>query len=197
MAQRAAFDDMSRKSATDVAASAERWRNGLAALTTVITAGLLIKGPANAADLTFWWRVGLTTLFGAGILASIAGTWLALRAAAGVPTSMTFSDLVRRYGAVDLYRLLLADKAAQSLRRARICAVIALVLLGVGVLAWWWAPAATSALVQVDHAGGQACGTIVSSDNTGLRLATRDNTARTTIAWSTITSIKPVKNCME
>jgi hypothetical protein len=195
--EQAAFTAMAEKSQEDVTASAERWRTGLAGLTTVVTGGLLLKGPATAADVDVAWRAGLTVLFGLGIVASITGLWFALRAAAGVPTTVRFDALRRDYGTVRLYRLDVARRAALDLRRARRAALLAALLLATAILAWWWAPPRSPAgtIVTVTHGAEQSCGTVVDSDASGLRLATRDSPTRIAIPWASVTTLKPVTTC--
>lgn len=197
VSEQAVFDALSVASQDNITASAERWRTGLAGLTAIITGGLLIQGPTNAADLDPLWRAVLTGLFGLGIAASLRGFWLALRASAGVPTTLRFDELRRDYGTVALYRLHKARNAERDLGRARFAAVMSAMLLAGAVLTWWWAPASGSdgPSVIVDHAGQQSCGSIVASDATGLRLALDDNPSRATIAWVTIAQIKPTSSC--
>ena len=48
-------------------AAAEKWRTGLAAFVTIVTGGLLIKGPEAAADIERSWLVALTLLAAAGL----------------------------------------------------------------------------------------------------------------------------------
>lgn len=197
ISEQAVFDTLSTASQDNITASAERWRTGLAGLTAIITGGLLIQGPTNAADLDPLWRAILTGLFGLGIAASLRGFWLALRASAGVPTTLRFDDLRREFGTVALYRLHKARNAERDLGRARTAAAASAVLLAAAVLTWWWAPAGEpeGPTVVVDHSGQQSCGTVVDSDATGLRLALGDNPTRAIIAWTTITQIKPTDSC--
>jgi hypothetical protein len=195
ISEQAAFDAMSQTSLEDVTASAERWRTGLAGLTTLVTGGLLLKGPANAADLDLMWRVVLTVLFGLGIVASVAGLLFALRAAAGAPSGIRFETMRRDYGSVRLYRLDLAARAADNLRLARRAALTAAVLLAAAVLSWWWAPPNPGATVTVTAGSVQSCGVIVDSDAAGLRLAVKDTPTRVTVPWTGITSIKNTASC--
>jgi hypothetical protein len=191
------FDAMSLKSQEDVTASAERWRTGLAGLTAIITGGLLIKGPASAADLDIAWRAALTSLFGLGIASSVVGFWLALRASAGVPTTLRFDQLRRDFGSVRLYRLDKARLAERDLRRARAAALVSTGLLAVAVLTSWWAPAKPpdKPSFMFTHGGQQSCGTIVAGDASGIRLELDDNPTRITIPWPTITDLKPSAGC--
>lgn len=193
--EQAEFDAMSATSTENVTASAERWRNGLAGLTTVITGGLLLKGPADAADLDLRWLITLTALFGLGIAASVGGLWFALRAAAGVPGTVRFADLRARYGTVALYRLHIAQQAARDLTTARQAAIVAAVLLTAAILGWWWAPAPTNDSVTVTSGTTQSCGTIVDSDAGGLRLSTKDSPTRVTIPWASVTTIRTATSC--
>ncbi|MEJ2885210.1 hypothetical protein [Actinomycetospora aeridis] len=192
-AERVEFDALSETSLDSVTASAERWRNGLAGLTTVVTGALLIKGPANAADVPVGWRIALTILFGVGIAVSVSGLWLALRAAAGVPARIRFDDLRRNYGTVRLYKLALAERAATDLGRARAAALVASLLLAAAALTWWWAPPDPTAArsVTVTHGTARSCGVVVESDAAGLRLAVRNTPTHLTIPWTTVTSVRP------
>ena len=51
IADRERWEAMTSASLSSVQAAAEKWRTGLAAFVTLITGGLLIKGPQAASDL--------------------------------------------------------------------------------------------------------------------------------------------------
>ena len=92
IADRERWEAMTSASMSSVQAAAERWRTGLAAFVTLITGGLLIKGPQAASDLTTGWRIVITLLAGAGLVLAVVGLWLALRAAAGAPGSVSYPE---------------------------------------------------------------------------------------------------------
>lgn len=197
VSEQAVFDRLSAASQENITATAERWRTGLAGLTAIITGGLLIQGPTSVADLDPWWRAILTAMFGLGIVASLLGFWLALRASAGVPATLRFDDLRRDFGTVALYRLHTAADAERDLGRARTAAALSAALLAAAVLAWWWAPTSPpdDPLFMVGHDGQQSCGAIVGSVDTGLRLALDGDPTRATIPWTDITELQVVSTC--
>lgn len=135
-----AFRQMVDDSARLAHESAERWRNGLAAIVAIALGSLILKGPDDAQSISSWWRVGLTVAVGAGVLLAIAGLWLALRAAAGTPGHITFAEVLDDHGTVREFRVSEAHRASRSLARARWCALAALVLLISAQLTAWWAP---------------------------------------------------------
>jgi hypothetical protein len=196
--------DRFRKLATgslgDVRAAAEKWRAGLAALVTLVTGGLLIKGPEAASDLTTGWRIVLTILAGGGIAVAIYGLWHALKAAAGLPQTQQFDEIVEEYGSVLGYEVVQAQGAASELRHARAALMIALPLLGAALIAWWWSdtkPTSPPAYVEVDRAAPAAaiCGTLESADNGHLRIQVAGEEKPRTIPLSQITNLRVKTSC--
>lgn len=172
---REAFDKLVDTSLDDVRAAAEKWRGGLAALVTLVTGGLLIKGPSAASDLTTGWRAAVTLLAGGGIAIAILGLWFALRAAAGVPRRQDYQKIVANYGSVRVFKVVQADKAATTLQHAQRSLIVALPLLGAAIIVWWWSPTKPPyppAVVEVDLAAPAApvCGVLKSGDNGHLRI---------------------------
>ena len=110
-AMQAEWERLTAQNLPTVRESAGKWRDGLAALITLITAGLVVSGPENAGDLpTSWqWAVGLGLV--GGMLAVLIGLLLALAAAAGVPTTMTFAEFVHRGGSRVVLEAAQATKA--------------------------------------------------------------------------------------
>jgi hypothetical protein len=194
------FRKLSSGSVADVRAAAEKWRTGLAALVTLVTGGLLIKGPASASDLTTWWRVILTLLAGGGIGIAIFGLWRALKASAGLPGTQQFDDIVRDYGSVLGFEIVQAQVAARELRLARIALMLALPLLGAALICWWWAatkPDSPPAYVQVDQASTTTpvCGTLKSGDNGHVRVQVAGQENPTVIPLSDVKNIHVKSSC--
>jgi hypothetical protein len=81
-----------------VRSSAKTWQTALTASITLVTTGVVIKGPDTAAGLPAVWRVLVTILVGGGIVAAVLGLWLTVTAEAGTrPKSETLQDIGARY----------------------------------------------------------------------------------------------------
>ena len=93
IADKEAFAAMVQSSIIDVRASAEKWRTGMAALVSLVTAGLLLKGPESTKGLSTCWRVAVSVLLIGGLALAITGLWRALTAAAGTPTAYDYDYL--------------------------------------------------------------------------------------------------------
>jgi MFS family permease len=196
----ARFHKLASESLADVRAAAEKWRTGLAALITLITGGLLIKGPESANDLTTGWRIAITILGGGGIAVAILGLWSALKASAGLPKKQEFDVVVADYGSVLGFEVAQADKAAGELHWARRALLLALPLLGAALICWWWAPTkptAPPAYVEVDRSStsNPVCGTLVSGDNGHLRVQVAGEENPTTIDYPDVTNIRLKASC--
>jgi hypothetical protein len=192
------FDKLVEASLEQVRSSAERWRGGLAALVTLVTGGLLIKGPDAAADLKTTWRVILTVLAGSGIAAAIYGLWQALKAAAGAPKTEDLDKIIATYGSVAFYESVQAKRAADALRRARGALMVSLPLLGAALVAWWWAGAkapSPPAYVEVDTAKSSICGTLKSGDNGHLRVQVGGEERPRVISFAKVKNIKLKSSC--
>jgi hypothetical protein len=131
---------LTEQSLASVRAAAEKWRAGLAAYVTLVTGGLFLKGPQAASDLATSWRAALTILIAGGLLAAIAGLWLALQAAAGTPQRLNLVQVVARFGGVRQFEVAAALQAAALLRWARLLVAVSLLLFVAGLVTWWWAP---------------------------------------------------------
>jgi hypothetical protein len=165
------FAALTAESVRNVRESAERWRTGMAALVTLVTTALLLKGPEKAADLPVRWRLTLTILLGLGLVLAIAALWRALQAAAGEPGLVRLAYIRARHGTVTAFRVAQAQRAAVQLKHARWLLVPALSLLVAGMLTWWWAPATPAKpLISIEYrpsgASGTetACGELASAD---------------------------------
>lgn len=146
-------------------ASAEKWRAGLAAFVSLVTAGLLIKGPEAARDISRDYRLAITILGVGGLLLAVYGLWSALRAAAGNPSLLRYEQVISTHGSIRQYELFTAGKIGDRLRTARRCVAISLALLGATVIVWWWAPVEALDNVAVVHGDETTCGQLVSADN--------------------------------
>jgi hypothetical protein len=189
---------LSDQSLTSTQTAAEKWRTGLAAFITLITGGLLLKGPEAASDLTTPWRAILSALAAGGLLAAIAGLWLALRAAAGTPSRLNFSQVIAEYGGIRQFEIACATAASAALRWAKALVAASLLLLGAAVVTWWWAPPKPSqppALVKVDMSGKTICGTLISADSQQFRVQVEGSSSPETIPFSGATNLRVVASC--
>jgi hypothetical protein len=179
-------------------AAAEKWRTGLAAFVTIITGGLLIKGPEAAADVERAWLVVLTVLAATGLGGAILGLWAALSAAAGSPAEQNLSAVVRQYGGVKQFEIAAARSASRRLRVARRLVAASLVLLAATVVVWWWVPTrpeSPPALVKIEHDGVATCGELKSGDGGNIVVQVDGEHDPTTIPLTKVTNIRVVASC--
>jgi hypothetical protein len=124
-----------------VRTQAAAWRNGLTAVTALLAAALIVRGPDDLAELH--WTVRL--LAGALLLAGFA---LLVRAILLAATATPVAPA--------------AESASRDVASARRLAVIGLGLVGVAVLGGWLAPAAPAPgkLIQLTYDHGIICGLV-------------------------------------
>jgi hypothetical protein len=197
IADRERWEAMTSASLSSVQAAAERWRTGLAAFVTLITGGLLIKGPQAASDLTTGWRIVITLLAGAGLALAVVGLWLALRAAAGAPGSVSYPDIVRRFGGVRQFEVACARRASDTLRWAKVTMACSLSLLALAIFAWWWAPArrAPAPRLQISVGGSTVCGKLLSADGQQFRVQVDGEAGPRTIPFNRVENVRVGPSC--
>jgi hypothetical protein len=145
--ERDRFARLTARSMETVQGAARAWRTGLAAFITLVTTGVIIKGPGTTAELAFGWRTAITALIGGGLLLAVVGLWLTLAAEAGTdPKKQTLQDIRATHGTLTDYQVYLAAKSADRLQWGRRVVAIAVLLLLAGIGVTWWAPAATTSM---------------------------------------------------
>jgi hypothetical protein len=179
---------------------ATAWRNGLAALITLVTAGIIITGRTATITLPVPWRIAVTAAIGSGLALAVAGLWLALAAEAGVRIRLqTLDDIRAQYASVQAYFVGQADTAGRRLQTAKTVVGIALGLLFTGVLLTWWAPAATAsppAYLKVTTIDGTTvCGALKSADGGISRLSGAGAHQFAAIPLTTVTHMAIVASC--
>lgn len=128
IADRDLWDKAAEGSLASVQAAAEKWRTGLAAFVTLVTGGLLIKGPEASSDLTRCWLTVLTVTGALGLGLAVIGLWKALAAAAGTPSSLRYEDVISRHGSFRQYQVAAAAAAVREAgRRTEAHSVVAAV----------------------------------------------------------------------
>lgn len=196
--QREQWRDQVAKSLALAQSTADKWRTGLAGFVTLVTAGLLIKGPESAADITTGWRALLTALLGAGLAAAIAGLWVALRAASGNVNTTSLDQVVQTYGSLDAMQVSRARDTVRFLRAAQVLIAASLLLLGAGLLSWWWAPTkapSPPAYLQVTTDGGTVCGELNSADGQTIVLTVAGQRHLATIPFAAVANVHVVASC--
>jgi hypothetical protein len=186
---------------------ADTWRTGLATLTTLLTAILVIKGRDDLSTLTTTAQVVVAALLGLALLLLLTATMWVSRALAGPPGEeilLTGEDLQDwTNGEV--------RKISRALRWAPGLAAISVVVVAAAIGVTWFAPAAqgTSApLVQITETGGQiTCGTFIGETRRQVILtvvagtpshdaATKPATSiNTLIPVASVLAITPVTTC--
>lgn len=192
------WQELSEQSLASTQAAADRWRTGLAAFVTLATGGLLLKGPEAASDVTTGWRIALTILALGGLLAAIAGLWLALQAAAGTPAKLDLTEVVARYGGVRQFEVAAALTASAQLRLARFVIAGSLLLFVAAIGTWWWAPpkpAQPPALISITTPGGTVCGTLISADSGTFAVQRANTSGQVPVPFGTASNVQIVASC--
>lgn len=176
--------------------SAEAWRTGAAALVALLTAGLFIKGPEEASELSTGWRALLTGVFGLGMTCALGGLWEMLKAAAGTPAAAEFEDLVDNYGSIKGAEIYAADQAAKHIETGRNLIITALVVLLAGLGLWWWAPVEQpKAVVKVTVGDEVICGSLSSGDEQTLVVKVDGRKNPVEIAFDTVDNLHTASSC--
>ena len=197
VADRERWEIVVSASLSSVQTAAEKWRTGLAAFITLITGGLLIKGPQAASDLTTGWRIGITVLTGAGLALAVVSLWLALRAAAGAPGAVSYPDIVRRFGGVRQFEVACARRASDALRWAKTAMACSLLLLTLAIFAWWWAPARPAPVPRLRITVGESdvCGKLLSADGRQFRIQVDGEANPRTIPFDGVDNVRVGPSC--
>jgi len=155
-----------RFSQLDVARrQAEAWRTGLAGITALFGAVLIIKGRSDVAGLASPYPVILVTFYTLTLIILTAATLIAIRAASGAPGDeclLTGEDL-------EVWTVHEVANVQRAIRTAAVLTVIAVCMLAIGAGTAWLAPAKASPQLNVLIGSGQGkfCGQLSQlGDNT-------------------------------
>lgn len=171
--------------------NAEQWRNGLAGLTALLSAGSLIASPGVADHVlsTWRWLVGLLAL--AGLLSLLYGTWRAMNASFGLPGK----EIVMTGENLRIWEHDQTSAAIEELAIARRSFAAGILLITAAAAAAFIAtPAGDEPTVQVDSRTGTFCGQIVTSRPGTVAIQAHDGTLFTLVT-SQIIRVQPVSNC--
>lgn len=178
-----------RSEVTRVRHQAEQWRNGLAALLTLITTVSVVKGRDSIAGLTGPFQVAVGAALLAGLVLAACGTYVGMRAAYGLPIRQALGS------AKDLrdYQRRSATHSARDLRWAISLLFATLVAVVAAVGLTWYGPSAAEAPVEARTRTGQRhCGTLTELADDVLVIST-DQTVR--IAVRELESLSVVRSC--
>lgn len=157
--------------------TAEKWRNGLAGLVTVVLGAMLFRGPESVAKFAGVWGYVVATLFVLAVGLILRGLWQAQHAAAPPVTLRKLKDVLERYGSIAAHEVAVAEASSDRLKDARRLVAIGLATLLAGIFFWWLAPTAGAEdpSVEVILKGKPAtvlCGTLTGAGGEVLRIAT-------------------------
>ena len=195
----ARWDSLIDQSLSSTQVAADKWRSGLAAFVSLITAGLFIKGPGATSDLSNGWRLALTLLGGGGLLVAIMGLWAALRAAAGTPAELDQTTVINKYGGVRQFQIACAKKASSLIGRAKVLVGLSLICFLAALVTLWWAPAPPSASpvndVLVTTQRDVICGSLVSSGGQYLQIMRAGTSSAVVIPAFRILDLQVIGSC--
>jgi len=159
-----------------VQAAAEKWRNGLVALTTILTAVTIVKGPETFSDLSTAGRAVVSILLGLALLVLLVGSASSMRAAFGFPPEarLMSSSTLKQWS---------TDEARTATRLLRVATVsffvaIPLVFAATAVMwfdeSWFATNNARAVLVVVERDDGvdpaKPCGVLVTISRSAIEL---------------------------
>lgn len=172
--------------------TADQWRTGLAALTALLSITSIIAAPGIADRVSGGWRITVGALALAGLLALLAGTWQAMRAAFGHPDAATTltGERLRTWESEQ------AQTAATALRWARTGALTGMLLLiATAATTFLAAPTTNGPTARVDTGTAVYCGKLGKADKSGTITVTGRNGTIHTIPLGSIRSLDPAATC--
>jgi len=170
---------------------AETWRTGLATLTALLTAILVIKSRDNVSQLTQPYRTLVVLLLGGALGLLILATMLVSRAIAGPPGK----EILLSGEGLQAWTAQEVENISTSIRWAPRLAVGGIVAVALAVGMIWLAPAqnANGLLVRIDEKTGQTCGQMIAIDQ--HQIVVQYNGRIVLLPLSAAISIKPVSTC--
>lgn len=171
---------------------ADTWRTGLAALTTLLTGVLVVKGRGDTSTLTLPFQVVVAVLLGMALALLLWATIWVSRALAGPPGE----EILLTGESLEQWTQGEVRKVSKALYWIPQLAVASVLIVATAVAFTWFAPArdaSTTPLVQVTGPSGHSCGELVGAS--GRQLVIRTTTAAALIPLSAIDTITPVNVC--
>lgn len=173
-----------------VRATAGQWRNGLAGLTALLSAGTLLASPTLASHLDPGPQLAVGLLAVAGLLALLFGTWRAMDAAFGVPAKEQYitGEWLQTWEHEQVGQ---AVKALTVARWAFLAGV--LLTIAAAATAYGFAFPATGTLARVQTGAGTWCGQLGSAGHS-ISITGADGTVHL-IDPTTIRAMKVKTSC--
>jgi hypothetical protein len=171
---------------------ADTWRTGLAALTTLLTGVLVVKGRNTASALTPPFQVVVAVLLGTALVLLLWATMWLSRALAGPPGE----EILLTGESLEQWTQGEVHKISKALYWAPKLAAASVLIVAAAVGFTWFAPAhdaSTTQLVQVTGPSGRSCGELIGASN--RQLVIRTTTTTTLIPLSSVDTITPVTVC--
>jgi hypothetical protein len=170
---------------------AETWRTGLATLTALVTAVLVIKGRDNVSQLAQPYRTSVVLLLGGALSLLIWATMLVSRAIAGPPGK----EILLSGEGLQVWTAQEVDKISHSIRWAPLLAIGGIAAVAVSVGLTWLAPAESTngMLIQVNEKTVQICGKMIALDQHQVIVEYNGETAL--VPLLAVISIEPVSAC--
>jgi hypothetical protein len=176
----------------NIRSSAEKWAAAISSLTGVFGIIALLKGPQDISVLPTIWKVLVIVLVALAVGLASFGILQALMAAQGAPQKvLPIGREIKRLYRAD------AKVAADRLGRSRAAVMLAVVSLGLAILATWLGtptPAAGKVMV-VEAAGGAPCGDLQAGDAGYVTILPSATDQPTRIPLSDVKAVRPVKSC--
>lgn len=191
----AGWQKLTADSLPTVRESAGKWRDGLAALITLVTAGLVVSGPEKASDMPTGWQWGVAAGLVVGMLLVLTGLLLILGVAAGTPKTITVKDFQELGGDRVAIDALQATAGAQRLKIARRLAVPGIVLVLLAVGAWLVSPTKPASSLQVTTVDVIYCGQLSSGDGGVLTLQLKGESQPTNVRYADVQNVAIVDSC--
>jgi hypothetical protein len=157
-------------STQEVSESATKWREGLLALVTTASSGLLVIRSTELSTLqgAMFWIVLMawSTASAAGMI----GVWYSLSASAGTPIEIDYSTFARDYGSVEGFRIEQSLHIARTLRTARLAVILSLTLTLIGAFSLHLSHDAAEPKLLIETTTGSFCGSVESADHGEIHL---------------------------
>jgi hypothetical protein len=177
-----------------IRASAEKWVAAIAAILGIFTVAAVVKGPSDVSKIDLGWTIVVAAATAGAIGCAVWATYLASRAAYGVPTK-----LYRVGSELRKYHRSQADEAGRQLTSAIRYSLQAVALLALAVGILWFVtprePAAQASVLVVTADGEVVCGSLQGAeDDSSISVKPKEDPART-IEAADVASVTAVASC--
>jgi hypothetical protein len=173
---------------------AEKWRNGMIALTALFATISIVKGTEQLNNLTHLGKLIVVWLFGSAFLLLLTGSLLAMRAAFGIPGTMLLSG-----ENLEAWEQEETRKSSLSLSIGRIIFLIGVLCIAVAVAITWInsGPQAKTRVAVKTNTGRLVCGELASGSSQGIIISAQNVFGGTEehLGFTEIVAMKMVRNC--